>query len=46
MKGYIKEILISDNGHREIKVELLEEQEPDWRELIKKQVNITIEDYQ
>ena len=42
LKGYIKEIKLNERGLREIKVELISEEEPDFRDLIKKQVNIVV----
>lgn len=42
IKGYVKEIKLNEKGFREITVELLSGEEPDYRELIKKQVNIKI----
>jgi hypothetical protein len=42
IKAYIKEVLMNERGHREIKLELLSTDEPDWRELIKKQVDVEV----
>ena len=42
IKGYVKEVKLTEKGFRELKIELLSEEEPDWRELIKKQVKIKV----
>jgi len=42
IEGYVKEIKINEKGFREFKVELLSGEEPDWREIIKKKVNIEV----
>jgi len=44
IKGFIKEIYMNERGHREIKIDLLDSEEPDYRKIIKRQVIIKVED--
>jgi len=44
LKGVVEKILMNEKGHRELVIQILSEDEPDWRDVIKKQVLMEIKE--